>query len=284
MATTTIAPDRLEELTTLDGPVSAVQGVVHRLPTGRVKDALHGLWLGHPLHPVLAEGAMGAWISAAILDLTGGDDAAARRLIIAGMVAAAPASLAGAVDWADQGPEQMRVGIVHAAVNTVAFGLYGASLVARSRGKRLKGKALGLAGLTVVGLGGYLGGHLAYRQGAGANHAEDVKNLVEAGWHELGPWSEVPDGKPVRRMIGEVPVLVYRAGQSVDVLADKCSHLSGPLSEGTVEDGCVTCPWHGSVFRLTDGAAVHGPATAPAPVFESRVQGGVLESRLRPAG
>jgi nitrite reductase/ring-hydroxylating ferredoxin subunit/uncharacterized membrane protein len=281
--TTTLAPDRLEELTALDGPVSAVQAVVHRLPTGRVKDALHGLWLGHPLHPVLAEGAMGAWISASILDLTGGEDASARRLIVAGMVASAPAALAGAVDWADQGPEQMRVGIVHAAVNTLALGLYGASLVARARGHRLKGRALGLAGLTVVGVGGYLGGHMAYRQGAGANHAEDVKNLVKPGWHALGPWSEVPDGKPVRRMVDDVPVFVYRTGQETRVLADKCSHLSGPLSEGTVEDGCVTCPWHGSVFRLTDGAPVHGPATAPMPVFETRVQAGVLEASLRPA-
>jgi nitrite reductase/ring-hydroxylating ferredoxin subunit len=111
-----------------------------------------------------------------------------------------------------------------------------------------------------------------------------VKNLVESGWHSLGPWAEIPDGKPVRRMIGEVPVLVYRTGQDVRVLADKCSHLSGPLSEGEVADGCVTCPWHGSVFRLADGAPVHGPATAPAPTFEPRVRSGELEARVPASG
>ena len=53
------------------------------------------------------------------------------------------------------------------------------------------------------------------------------------------------------------------------VLADRCSHAAGSLSEGQVTDGCVTCPWHGSVFRLSDGWNIDGPATgrhaAPRP-------------------
>jgi nitrite reductase/ring-hydroxylating ferredoxin subunit len=59
------------------------------------------------------------------------------------------------------------------------------------------------------------------------------------------------------------------------VLSDHCAHLGGPLHQGrlTSVDGatCVVCPWHGSTFRLSDGAVVHGPATARQPAFDTRV-------------
>ncbi len=81
-----------------------------------------------------------------------------------------------------------------------------------------------------------------------------------------------------------VDLLVVRRGGHVDVIADRCSHLSGPLSDGefSVESGqgCVVCPWHGSTFRLADGGVVHGPATSPQPVFETRTDGGTVSVRL----
>ncbi|MEV6042111.1 Rieske (2Fe-2S) protein [Streptomyces xanthochromogenes] len=98
----------------------------------------------------------------------------------------------------------------------------------------------------------------------------------------MGSPSEFPEGQGVRRMLGEVPLLVVREPHGeFRVLVDRCSHMAGPLSQGKVADGCVECPWHGSVFRLTDGQNVGGPATAPQPVFETRLtEDGVLEVRL----
>ena len=49
-------------------------------------------------------------------------------------------------------------------------------------------------------------------------------------------------------------------------------------------DGCLTCPWHGSVFRVTGGAVVRGPAAAPQPVFEVREAGGAIQVCLPGAG
>ena len=66
---------------------------------GMVRDALHGVWLGHPLHPMLIQASAGAWLSASILDFTGREEKAARRLVTAGLAAAVPAAVAGAVDW-----------------------------------------------------------------------------------------------------------------------------------------------------------------------------------------
>src|SRR6266487_1259683 len=58
-----------------------------------------------------------------------------------------------------------------------------------------------------------------------------------------------------------------------------CTHLAGPLDEGTVEDGIVTCPWHGSRFCIYDGSVVNGPAVYAEPTFAVRVRNGKIELR-----
>ena len=111
---------RLEQESRLDAAVSAGQRVARLIRPGKVRDALHGVWLGHPVHPMLVQASTGAWLSASILDLTGAGEKAARRLVAAGIGAAVPAALAGAADWSEQHEQQMRVGVVHALVNTAA--------------------------------------------------------------------------------------------------------------------------------------------------------------------
>lgn len=276
------AVDRLESNAGLDGIARSVQGVVHRLPLGRGRDALHGRWLGHPVHPLMVQVPMGSWLSAAVLDLLPGQRRGARALIGVGLATAGPAAVAGWVDWAELQRQQMRVGLVHAAANITAVALYAGSLGARLRGRDGLGRALGFAGLSAVSLGGALGGHLAYRQAAGANHSEVVPHLVTPGWHRIGAVADFPVGQAVRRHIDDVTVLVVReSGNQVHVLADRCSHMGGPLTEGVIADGCVQCPWHGSVFRLADGWNVRGPATAPQPAFETRITDGHVEACLR---
>ena len=206
-------------------------------------------------------------------------------LVATGLVTVPGAAAAGFVDWAQLHPGQKRVGAVHAAANVVGSGLLAASLVARLRGRHGRGRLLGLLGVAVAGASAGVGGHLSYRFAAGANHAEDVPHLVPGEWTGIGVLDDLPDRAPARRSVGGTPVVVVRTGADVRVLADACSHLSGPLSDGQVTTAggadCVVCPWHGSVFRLDDGAVVHGPATAPAPVFDVRVVGRRVSVRLR---
>jgi nitrite reductase/ring-hydroxylating ferredoxin subunit len=283
--------DRLERAEGLDRVVEPVQQVVRKLPPGKVRDALHGVWLGHPVHPVLVQVPVGAWMSAAFLDALGQDGA--RQLIGLGLLASVPAAVAGSADWAEQHEQQMRTGVVHAAANTAAITLYTGSLVARGRGRAGLGKALGYAGLAAVAVGGLLGGDISYRQAGGANHAEETPHLVPAGWQDLMPLAELRQGEPAKAMLGEVPLFVLRDDDQVHVLANKCSHMSGPLSDGELSDGeltgskadrCVTCPWHGSVFRVRDGAVVHGPATADQPAFRTRIEAGIVQVCLPGAG
>jgi nitrite reductase/ring-hydroxylating ferredoxin subunit len=238
-------------------------------------DVLHGVPIGQPAHPPLAMLPVGCWASAALLDLLPGNIRAARALIAAGIAGAAPAAATGIADWSELHREQQRVGLVHAASGATATALYSASLVARMAGRERSGKLLSLGGLTVAAAGGYLGGHLAFRLGAGSSHAEPVAHLAALGWHDLCRVRDLPDGRPVHLTLGYVSLLVLRRGTEVSALADRCAHLGGPLHQGrlvaTGTDVCVVCPWHGSTFRLTDGAVVHGPATARQPAFESRI-------------
>ncbi|MBW8482944.1 Rieske 2Fe-2S domain-containing protein [Actinomadura parmotrematis] len=261
----------------LDRAIGAVQGAVRRgLPKGPAKDALHGVPAGHPVHPPLTDLPIGAWSSAAILDLLPGTRRASQVLVAAGLAGAVPTALTGLADWSELHREQQRVGLVHALSTGTASLLYTVSLVARVRGREGAGRALGFAGLTALMAGGYLGGHLAFRQAAGANHADLTSHLVPLGWHDLCAAAELPDGWPVQRRLGYLDLFVLRRGDDVHVLADRCSHLAGPLHQGRIVtddagDACVVCPWHGSTFRVDDGSVVHGPATARQPAFESRV-------------
>ncbi|WP_246064282.1 Rieske 2Fe-2S domain-containing protein [Nonomuraea longispora] len=279
--------DRLEKSKVMDKAVRALAKTIRRrIPQGRVRDLLHGVPTGKPLHPPLATVSLGCWMSASVLDLARADPRASRLLLAAGIANALPTAAAGLTDWSSLHREQQRVGFVHMASNVAALGLYSASLLARLRGHERPGRLLSFAGLGVGSLGAYLGGHLAYRQAAGANHAPQVTHLVPLGWHDLCPLRDLPDGRPVARRLGYIQLFVLRQGEAVTVLGDRCPHLAGPLHQGrlVMEDGeaCVVCPWHSSTFRLTDGSVKHGPATAPAPMFETRVRrDGTLQ--VRPA-
>ncbi|MGN6744284.1 MAG: Rieske 2Fe-2S domain-containing protein [Amnibacterium sp.] len=277
---------KLEDAAFLDPVVNVAKRIVDTVVRPQaLRDVLHGVPLGHPLHPLLILLPAGAWTSAAVLDLVPGSERAARTLVGAGLIAAVPTALSGETDWSALHPQQMRVGIVHAALNSTAIALYTASWFARRRGDHLRGKALGLAGFGAIGLGGYLGGHLSYRQAAGANHTESVPHRFPSGWQELGPLEDLPDGELARKLVKGQPLLVHRTGSSVQVLSNTCSHLSGPLHQGELstvpgEGACVTCPWHRSTFSLETGEVVHGPATSPQPRFEARVTAGTVEVRL----
>ena len=278
---------RLEHAVTLDQVAQPLTRAVRRgLPPGAKADALHGVWLGQPVHPALITLPLGFWTSATVLDFVPGTGRAPRVLLALGLAGAVPAAAAGFADWSSLHREQQRVGLVHAASGASASALFAASLLARIAGRDGGGRLLALGGLAAMTTGGFLGRHLAFGLGAGASHAEPVAHLTALGWHDLCRVYELPDGRLARRQLGYLTLTVLRQSGDVLALADQCAHLGGPLHQGRLTDDgggpCVTCPWHGSTFRLTDGTVVHGPATARQPAFDTRVvEGGMVQ--VRPA-
>jgi nitrite reductase/ring-hydroxylating ferredoxin subunit len=273
--------DRIERADGLDRVGEPLRRGVEAVLRGRLSDLLHGVWLGHPLHPATVHVPVGAWMSAAVLDAVPGAEPATTVLVGVGTASALPAAAAGLTDWASLSTEQRRVGLVHATANTVALTLYAGSLVARLRGRRGLGKRLAYAGLGAAGMGAYIGGHMSFRQASAVNHAVPFLRLIPNGWHDLCDEHEVVDGSPVVRRVGEVPVLLARTSKGVTAMIERCGHQAGPLGDGEVArvDGadCVVCPWHGSTFRLADGTVVHGPAGTDQPLLRTRVRSGRIQ-------
>jgi nitrite reductase/ring-hydroxylating ferredoxin subunit len=140
-----------------------------------------------------------------------------------------------------------------------------------------------MAGYAALTAGAYVGGELVFRQG----HQVDRHAFESAStrWRPLDV-REVPAGTLVKAKAGPDTMALYRAadGGPIQAIHAVCAHEGGPLDKGTVADGCVQCPWHGSRFRLADGHVVRGPAVYDQPVFEVReTADGGLEARRRPA-
>ncbi len=277
---------KLEQAAVLDPVTKAVTGIVVTvLPRGRVKDALHGRWLGHPLHPLLVAVPIGLWSGALLLDLTGGTASrtATRRLVGTGVLLVAPTAASGLADWSELGEFERpkRVGLVHSLANVTSTVLFGASWLARRQGHDVRGRRLALAGAAGMAVGGYLGGHLSYSQGVGMNRNADEQK--EPGtWTDAAADSDLAEGGLVRVDVQGQQIVLTRQAGAVSAMGAVCSHYGAPLEQGEVDQGCLVCPWHGSAFRLADGSVASGPATAPQVSYRVRVQRGRLEVAVRP--
>lgn len=132
---------------------------------------LRGEFLGHPLHPALVAVPIGAWSSAAVFDLLFRRPDTARRLLGVGLAATPPTLLTGWSDWSRCTTVQRRVGLIHAMTNAAGIALTAASFRHRRCAPEFSASAvvLSLAGLGLIGVGGTLGGHLAYVLGAGVS-------------------------------------------------------------------------------------------------------------------
>jgi nitrite reductase/ring-hydroxylating ferredoxin subunit/uncharacterized membrane protein len=279
------AVEALAGVEALDAPADAIAKQVRDLAGGTTfKDALSGSWLGHALHPFLTDLPIGSWTSAVLLDWLGGEESevAADRLLGIGLAAAAPTFVSGWLDYADStpgNPPVKRVGLVHALSNGGAATLFALSLSARRNGARGRGRALALAGTAFLTVGGYLGGHLSYASGIGVD--QTAFETPEAEWTDVLAAGELAEDAPRCVEADGVAVVVVRHGGALHALSDTCAHRGGALHEGELHDGCITCPLHGSTFRLEDGSLVRGPSAYPQPRWEARERAGRIE--VRPA-
>jgi nitrite reductase/ring-hydroxylating ferredoxin subunit len=105
------------------------------------------------------------------------------------------------------------------------------------------------------------------------------------GWIATIPLEDLAEGRSAKATAGEDRLLLRRIGEQVYALENRCTHQGAPLDRGPVaamgSDPAVTCPFHGSVFRLEDGRVLRGPASAPVRAFQTRVRDGVIEVRQR---
>jgi len=252
-------------------------------PNRKLKDMLNGTWFGHPLHPVFTDIPLGAWSGTTLLDLAwlnNEDDGIARGAdltLLLGLAGATGAAVTGVTDWSDLDGTDRRIGLMHGLLNGGITLLYLTSFLLRLTGQRRTAITLSTTGYLTSLFSAYLGGELSFAKGIGVNHeaweggSDDFVAVIDE--------KELVEGKLTRVDVSGIPAVLLKQGRSIYAIGATCTHLGGPLDEGSVKDGVVTCPWHGSSFCMADGSVVNGPAVYAQPTFAVRVRAGNVELR-----
>ena len=272
----------------LSNGIAAVMDGVYRAlgrPGKVLQDFLNGSWLGHSLHAVLVDVVIGAATAALLLDLVRtffgaeGLELAATWVIGLTYLAAVGSILTGLTDYKDTAPNSSERDItgLHGLTNIVATGFLAVSFFQRLGGSHDAAFWFLLIGYLIVSVGGYIGGHVVFKYGYMVNHNAFSRGKRAREFTAIAAVADLPEGAPTKIMFGTTALVVVRRGDIVHALRETCSHAGGPLSEGELKGDTITCPWHFSTFRLSDGAVVHGPAGTRQPAYRARVNGDQVE-------
>jgi nitrite reductase/ring-hydroxylating ferredoxin subunit len=109
----------------------------------------------------------------------------------------------------------------------------------------------------------------------------------DEGWIAVLPVADLPANTSRHVAVGDLDVLLVRTDQEILAVSNTCAHQGAPLHKGVIKATgamkTVTCAAHGSMFQLTDGRVLRGPATSRLPVYDVREKGDTLEVRERAA-
>lgn len=162
------------------------------------------------------------------------------------------------------------------ALHMLAYPAYGLAVAHLAFGGLAAGGSPGLLALALGSLVTVGGLHLV-SAGREARADRPSPTLAHAGgkWLDAGPLELFEEGVPrsVRAPGGE-RIAVVASGGRLSAMHGVCAHQGGPLAEGRVIDGCLTCPWHGWQYRTEDGCA--------PPPFEERLP--THRTALSPSG
>jgi nitrite reductase/ring-hydroxylating ferredoxin subunit/uncharacterized membrane protein len=248
-------------------------------PIRPIRDLLNGRWLGHPLHGAVTDIPIGLLLGSVVLDLVGQPVAADIALVgtILFMIAAAVSGLA---DYSDTDGTPRTRATLHATLMTIALVVLIVSAVLRAGNPadRTVVTVLSIVGFLIVTAGAFVGGDVVYLLGNMVNrHAFRGAGTkwIKLVTGDVTDLAALPEATPTKMKAGINDLVLVRIADTVYALHAVCAHAGG-----TVVDGCVECPWHGSRFRLTDGRARRGPTVYDQPAYEIRsAEGGGYEVR-----
>ncbi|MBX3404137.1 MAG: ferric reductase-like transmembrane domain-containing protein [Phycisphaeraceae bacterium] len=145
-----------------------------------------------------------------------------------------------------------------------------------------------LPALVIGGAAIVCGLHIAAGLRESARDRADARVRGDDGeeWFDVGPAMEIPldRARTVCTPRGD-RIAVFRHDGGVSAVTNRCAHQGGPLGEGAVIDGCITCPWHGWQYRAHDGCAPP-PFAEKIATYQVRIVAGRahVSSRALPPG
>ena len=243
-------------------------------------DLLHGsALLRHPVHPAVSDLPIGLYVGAVITYAVGASTAGI-DLTIAAVASALIAAVTGLADWSVSDGRDKRLGAVHGTFNVVATVLAGVSIGTFYGVGSTVAFGFVAAALAVTLAAAYLGGHLVFDRGLMV-HEANLSQMETVPWTTVLPATDLRVGEAKAVQVSDQrTVIVYRprTGQ-ITCVEGRCGHAGGPLGEGEIHSGTVTCPWHRSVFDLQTGAVRRGPASRPQPTLQTRLVDGQIQVR-----
>ncbi len=245
----------------------------------------------HPIHPMLVAFPIGLWVASFIFDVIAVLSnnnllwAAGFFCVLAGCVGAALAAVPGVIDLFAVVPRRSSArdrGYIHGGLNTLALLLF--IFVAYRRGgpwDEPQAPALWASGIGVllIGISGWLGGTLVYRNQIGVDHryanAGKFKERMLDNWtRPICNEAELSEGQIMLARVGNDRIAVGKCSEGMFAFSDHCTHRGGPLSDGALVGCTVQCPWHGSQFDIRTGRVVAGPADNQIKIFPVEIRAG----------
>jgi nitrite reductase/ring-hydroxylating ferredoxin subunit/uncharacterized membrane protein len=204
--------------------------------------------------------------------------------VVAGLIAGVP----GFIDYLYTVPPDSSAkkrATWHLCVNLTALTLIGLGWVFRDLGSLRPGTwtlLLEIAGVGVMGVGGWLGGTLVYRNQIGVDHRsagagkwkEETVGGTAGGEVDVAAADELEVGQMKLVHAGGRRIVLSRIDSGYVAHDDHCTHKGGPLSDGVLACGVVTCPWHGSQFDVRTGEVRSGPAEDAIRTYKVKQRGG----------
>ncbi len=252
-------------------------------PGRLLQDLMNGSMLGHSLHGMLTDAVVGAVSAVLVLDAAavffGADVETATMVVLGfGVLSAFGAAAAGITDHKDIDPGDARnVATLHGLTNLTATVLYTVAFFVRLAGGVGAGRWIALVAFVLIAGGSFIGGHLVYKFGVMVNNNAFRGTRRAREYTAVMPAADLAEATPTRAALGTTSLVLVRRGDVVHALRETCSHAGGPLSEGRLDGDRIVCPWHGSVFRVSDGAVVHGPAGTRLTTYAARINDGQVE-------
>ena len=112
---------------------------------------------------------------------------------------------------------------------------------------------------------------------AGLREGKNKEHQANEGWIDIGSPDDIEDtrAKVVPLSNGQ-SVAIFRDGEKLSAISNTCAHQNGPLGEGKIVDGCVTCPWHGYQYHAHNGQSPP-PFTEKIATYKLRLTDGRVE-------
>ena len=247
---------------------------------------------GHPFHPILVAFPIAFFTGTLVFDVLdmiyskAGFWQTAKYLNIGGIVFALIAAIPGIIDYFYTVPPESSAkkrATWHGSINLSVVIIFSISLYLKQDllNSNLLIISMESAGFILLGIAGYMGGTLVFRNQIGVYNRYANKGLwqevhlkEQKGKMEIPMANKLETDQMLLVHIGDTRIVIAKSEKGYVAFDDRCTHKGASLAGGVMICDTVQCPWHGSQFNVKTGAVEAGPARGKIKVYKISEEAG----------